>query len=501
MLSNLFDIPLLGAVLKSRWTWRLLRLAALVTLAAMIAWGWHQHAIPGVKVPDALMYTNLTNHLFWVWWIMGVVFVALFFGRSWCAVCPLGWLNGLFTRIGLNRELPSWLKSYIPVTLALVALQVAVYLLAVHRYPDLTSRLLALLVVLAIGCGLIFRQRAFCILLCPAGAVFGLYARLAPFELRVKQNGGCAACSEQSCVAGGSEWRRFSLGRGVFFWHSRRDDCPVDLVPEQIRDSRDCTLCLNCVHNCRNNSIRVGFRRWMADLGKAPLPPGEALFLVVLLGLLTANFSKVYVDLREAILWAPQQAALLLGWGGDGFNLLAAIWVALLLPILLLLPAWAVWRVADLQVTALPAATAPEAPADRPHPERGFWNRIGYLALPVIPLLLAVHLVLAVVKINAKAGYLPFALRDPSGVKSFLAMNVMHTVPGPGILVPLDTLKWIVLALLAGGILVALLASRRCARQLPAETSRKGYLLGALLAIGLPSAMYVATLIRWLFIR
>lgn len=501
MLSNLFDLPGLGAILRSRWTWRLLRLTALIILLAMIGWGWHQHSIPGLKVPDPLMYTNLTNHLFWVWWIMGVVVIALFFGRSWCAVCPLGWLNGLATRIGLGREMPAWLKSYIPVTLALVALQVAVYLLSMHRYPDMTARLLALLIVLAVVCGLIFRQRAFCILLCPAGAVFGLYARLAPFELRVKQDGGCAACSDQSCVSGGSEWRRFSLGRGVFFWHSRRDDCPVDLIPEQISDSRDCTLCLNCVHNCRNNSIRVGFRRWMADLGKTPLPPGEALFLVVLLGLLTANFSKVYVDLREAILWAPQQGALLLGWGADGFNLLAAFWVALLLPILMLIPAWGAWRLADLQISTATEGDQPVTPVKTPPAERGFWARIGHLALPMIPLLLAVHLVLAIVKINAKAGYLPFALRDPSGVKSFLAINVMHTLPGPGILVPLDILKWIVLAVLAGGFLVSLFAARRCSTQLPVDTSRSGYLFGALLAVSLPAAMYAATIITWLFIR
>ena len=35
-------------------------------------------------------------------WIMGVVFVAALFGRGWCTVCPLGWLNGLFARIGLK---------------------------------------------------------------------------------------------------------------------------------------------------------------------------------------------------------------------------------------------------------------------------------------------------------------------------------------------------------------------------------------------------------------
>lgn len=239
----------------------------------------------------------------------------------------------------------------------------------------------------------------------------------------------------------------------------------------------------------------------MADLGKTPLPPGEALFLVVLLGLLTANFSKVYVDLREAILWAPQQGALLLGWGADGFNLLAAFWVALLLPILMLIPAWGAWRMADLQISTATEGDQPAAPTTTPPAERGFWARIGHLALPMIPLLLAVHLVLAIVKINAKAGYLPFALRDPSGVKSYLAMNVMQTLPGPGILVPLDILKWIVLAVLAAGFLVSLLAARRCSVQLPDDTSRTGYLFGALLAVIIPTAMYASTIITWLFIR
>ncbi|GAB4560676.1 MAG: hypothetical protein Tsb0017_17750 [Geothermobacteraceae bacterium] len=498
--GNLFTVPLLGRLLRSAWFWRLARLGALVLLLAMIAWGWHQHAIPGVQTPDPLMYTSITNHLFWVWWLMGIVFVALLLGRFWCAVCPLGWLNGLTARLGLRRELPSWLNTYLPVTLALVGLQVWIYLLAAHRYPDLGARLLALCVVLALGLGLIFRPRAFCRLLCPAGAVFGLYARIAPFELRTRDQAACPSCKGQFCVSGGSFWQRFSLGKAVLYWHSRREGCPMDLVPENIRDSRDCTYCFNCVQACPSNSIRIGFRPFMADVGKGPLPTDEAFFLVVLFGLLTANFSKVYVDLREAILWLPQQGALLLGWGGDGFNLLAAVWIALIFPLLLLLPAWLLWRLAETG-TAAGTDLSPARPAEAPASTAGFWRRLGWLGLPMIPLLLAVHLVLALVKINAKAGYLPFALNDPSGVKSYLAINVMQTMNPPGLLLPLDLLKWLVLAALMLGIAASLLALRRCRNHLPAPLSRGGYLAGGLAAILLPSALYIATVIRWLFIR
>mgnify|MGYP006874999017 CR=1 FL=1 len=47
MLKNMLDIPFFGAMMRSPWTWRLLRVAMLGLLFVMIAYGWHQHAIPG----------------------------------------------------------------------------------------------------------------------------------------------------------------------------------------------------------------------------------------------------------------------------------------------------------------------------------------------------------------------------------------------------------------------------------------------------------------------
>ena len=71
MLKNILDIPFLGSMIRSTWTWRLLRLAMLGFLLVMIAYGWHQHAIPGVAVRDPLMYTNFATFNLWVLWMMG----------------------------------------------------------------------------------------------------------------------------------------------------------------------------------------------------------------------------------------------------------------------------------------------------------------------------------------------------------------------------------------------------------------------------------------------
>lgn len=487
-------------MLLSRWPWRLARLAALLLLLAMAAYGWHHHAIPGVAVKDPLMYTNLATCFFWVLWIMGVVFVALIFGRAWCTVCPLGWLNGLVSRLGLKLPLPRALANFVPVTLTLVVLQLAVYFLAIHRYPDYTAGLMALMVTLAVTVGLVFRKRAFCSLLCPAGAVFGLYARVAPFQLRVKSSDTCSACDTQDCVSGGSVWRRFALGRGVLFWQARRPDCPVDLVPVALEDSAACTLCLHCAHNCENRNILIGRRPWLEDIGRGGLSPSETLFFLVLLGMLTANFSKVYVDLREAIFWAPQRAALLLGWETSGFYLLATLWVALALPLLLMLPGYLALRLSELRVDAAePASFDRRAPSAENRD--GLWTTLGRLVLPFIPLVLAAHVVLAVVKLNAKIGYLPYVLRDPSGVKSYLAMNVMHTVQAPEVLIHLDVLKWLVLAVLVGGYLLSLGAARRAGRGLFDKRSSRGYLAASAIGVSIVAALYGATIIRWLFIR
>ena len=493
-MNNLLDIPYLGRLLRSPWPWRLLRLALLGLMVLMAVYGWNRHAIPGVPVRDPLMYSNLATYLFWVVWVMGVVFVASLFGRGWCTLCPLGWLNGLAGRIGLRRELPAWLHGFLPVTLVLIALQLAVYLFALHRFPDYTASLLVLMLALAVLLGLIFRRRAFCLLLCPAGAVFGLYARLAPLELRVKDETVCADCVAKPCIATAPVARKAVLGTRAWQWTAHPEGCPVALVPAEIRDSAACTLCLNCVRTCCNDNLRINARRFGADLGPSGLGGGESLFFVVLLGLLTANFAKVHVSLREAIFWLPERLAQAFAFGAGGFYPLAVLWVALLFPLLLLLPGLLVWLAAQVRVVS--------AAADDPGAgERlRLWPVLGRQALALLPLVLTAHVVLALVKFNAKLGYLPLVLQDPSGIKSYLAVSVLRTLPAPGVVLPLDLLKWLIAAVLAVGTAGSLWACRKVA--VTAAGRRDGGILaGAVVSTLILATLFGAVVFEWLFVR
>lgn len=504
MLKNILNMPFFGSIIRSAWTWRLLRLAMLGLLLVMIAYGWHQHAIPGVDVRDPLMYSNFTTFNLWVLWMMGMVAIALFFGRSWCTVCPVGWLNGLVSRFGLRRELPSWLNNFVPVTLILVLLQLLVYFFAIHRYPDYTAILLVWMVILAIAVGLIFRRRSFCILLCPAGAVFSLYARLAPWQLRVKAKDVCAGCMDKPCISTGLAWKEAVLGGLRVNWRTRNEGCPVALVPAEINDSATCTLCLNCVQTCCNDNVTLGFRAWPGDLRQGGLRPGESLFFLVLLGMLTANFAKVYVSLREAIFWLPENLALSLGWDAVGFYPLAVLWIGLLFPLLLLVPGLLVYLIGQIRVSTLDEEPVKGPKEVRPaFSSADFMRLLGRLALPLLPLVLAAHLTLAVVKLNAKLGYLPLALQDPSGVKSFLATSIMLTVAPPGVLIPLDILKWVVVILLAVGLILSLCAARTVAKFEDCGQSRidRPFFAAALVTLVVLSGFYGSTVMEWLFVR
>ena len=104
MAKNFLNIPILGTLLRSPWPWRVIRILLLVMTLVMIAYGWHQHNIPGVATKDPLMYTNLATFFFWNLWIMAIVFIALFLGRAWCTVCPVGWLNGQIGRASCRER-------------------------------------------------------------------------------------------------------------------------------------------------------------------------------------------------------------------------------------------------------------------------------------------------------------------------------------------------------------------------------------------------------------
>ena len=180
------------------------------------------------------------------------------------------------------------------------------------------------------------------------------------------------------------------------------------------------------------------------------------------------------------------------------------IWVGLIFPLLLLLPGVLVYLVGQIKVSTLegePANGASVVPTAAILP--GLISFLGRLALPLLPMILSAHFALAIVKLNAKFGYLLLALQDPSGVKSYLAINVMQTLAPPGVLVSLDVLKWVIVAILLTGFVLSVLAARAVAKS--GFTGQRGmdlpFMLAALVSLVILSGFYGSTVVEWLFVR
>lgn len=230
-----------------------------------------------------LIGTPVGSHNFsivfvWIaWWAILILVAVPFFGRGWCAVCPIP-LPGEWLQRGAvlspPDKRPKWLNLRWPKFLRNIWLQnISFLLLALFSSvllttPNITGIVLAAMVFAAIGLSTIFERRAFCRYLCPVGGFIGLYSQTAPIELRIKDRQVCAACEGKPCY-NGSE-----AGYG----------CPWDVFPGGLTKNTYCGLCMECIRTCPHDNIAIHLRPFSADLAKPSTRLDEAFKAFIMLG-------------------------------------------------------------------------------------------------------------------------------------------------------------------------------------------------------------------------
>src|SRR5512133_1632173 len=207
-----------------------------------------------------------------------VILVAVpFFGRGWCAVCPIP-LPGEWLQRGAMLappdKKPKWLNLRVPKAFRNIWLQnISFLLLALFSSvllttPKITGIVLAAMLCAAIGLSTIFERRAFCRYLCPVGGFIGLYSQTAPIELRIKEKQVCANCADKPCYNGSAD------GYG----------CPWDVFPGGLQKNTYCGLCMECIRTCLYDNIAVNLRPFSADLAKPSNKLDEAYKAFIMLG-------------------------------------------------------------------------------------------------------------------------------------------------------------------------------------------------------------------------
>ncbi|MDP1713296.1 MAG: 4Fe-4S binding protein [Anaerolineales bacterium] len=230
-----------------------------------------------------LIGTPVGSHNFsivfvWIaWWAILILVAVPFFGRGWCAVCPIPlpgeWLQRGAVLTPPDKK-PKWLNLRWPKALRNIWLQnISFLLLALFSSvllttPNITAIVLAAMLFAAIGLSTIFERRSFCRYLCPVGGFIGLYSQTAPIELRIKEKQVCVTCDGKPCYNGSAN------GYG----------CPWDVFPGGLTKNTYCGLCMECIRTCPHDNIAINLRPFSADLSKPSTRMDEAFKAFIMFG-------------------------------------------------------------------------------------------------------------------------------------------------------------------------------------------------------------------------
>jgi 4Fe-4S binding protein len=275
--------PALQAALRSRYPQ--------LAVAAVLLAGYVFAIVAGL-IGTPVGSHNFSIVIVWIaWWAILILIAVPFFGRGWCAVCPIPLPGEWIQRgalLGAPARKPRWLNLRWPKALRNIWLQNASFLLlalfssVLLTTPTVTAIVLAGMLFAAIGLSLVFERRAFCRYVCPVGGFIGLYSQTAPIELRIKDKQVCVQCDGKPCYNGPSTGVSIA---GVGSSGSQTGyGCPWDVFPAGLSKNTYCGLCMECLRTCPHDNIAVNARAFGADLARPTRRLDEAFKSFIMLG-------------------------------------------------------------------------------------------------------------------------------------------------------------------------------------------------------------------------
>ncbi|MEW6089255.1 MAG: 4Fe-4S binding protein [bacterium] len=485
-MKNLLENKFINDLIKQGIFPGIFQLLTLVILIFILVWTWPYHNIEGVPAPDPLIYTNLGNLLFWIYWMMGIIILVLLFGRTWCAICPVGMINGITSKFGLKLNYPKLLRNWYPLAVVFILLQITINLTNLNHYPDLTARLIFIFVLLCAIFGLLFRGRVFCRYLCPIGSMIGIYSCFSPLEVRVKDKKLCSQCMTKECINGKTNFYSVSFGKNKSLFKNNAVPCPAGIFPAALEENTHCYFCGQCIKLCPNNNICWNKRNIFKEIFQPyDRPFSETLFIVLLLGMIMEKFVPLWPDLQEKIFPESLPAAVFYPW------------VYFILPgMIVFLPSFLTYIFSQVKIN--PVASQDETPGSLNDPV-SLNKIIAFQSSIFIPLIFFSHFALAFVKVFTRGSYIFYGLLDPAGVKTFRAIYQAELLKPPSSVLPVPVLRWIVILPVIAGSIISFAAVHKINKSGLFNKSSHAFAIinsGIISALGLMFALIVK---NWLF--
>lgn len=221
---NLFNIPLIGSLIKNRSFLFILRSFNLFLVLAAI---WYGFAYP--EIENNPVTTGLMWNLFWPFFI---ILTLTTFGAAFCGICPHGFIGEYLTRWGAKKRPPNWLKKpWIGLLIVVLFYWTIAYTFTGTFQSPFNSALLFLaLTILAIATFALFKDMTYCKFICPIGAIIRAFSKVS-FAWLSSNKTDCKSCKTFDCAKA----------------------CSYRLSPfrfDEEKSMSDCTLCFDCAQSC-----------------------------------------------------------------------------------------------------------------------------------------------------------------------------------------------------------------------------------------------------------
>jgi len=440
--------PLARSLVKSRYFPGAIQSIALLAYFSFIYIGFQ-------ATSEAARYTNLASLIIWTLWWPGLVAATFLQTRLWCTACPIGLVSRTLGRYGLKLKTPRALRhNRLGVVTGLFLLHSLVVAYAVNHVPALTAVYLLALLGYAALIALLFEPDAFCGAFCPLSGIVGSYAMLSPAELRSADRTRCQTCAKHRC----------------------NKICPRNLYMGTLDSNQDCLLCFDCVKVCPNDNIILRHRAPLQDLwNERTQTMGTALLVAVLLGVMIEEVGEEWARFQAMTTAVPEWVTRLgVPERVLGYSWLEALWLNLALPLL---------------IAGLAAALA------RLLARRGSVRQYFLRYTPaLLPLVFSLHLSKMVYNLLAHLAMLPFALRDPVGMRTAAAFAA-NPAAAPGNLLASSYVEGaLLLTLVFLGLIGSFYALDQIAdRHREAQPPRRAY-YGLLFCLG---GAFLIVIARW----
>jgi hypothetical protein len=185
---------------------------------------------------------NLAGVLPWIHWRGLVVLALLLAGNLFCMACPF-----MLPRTAARKFLrPKWRWPALLRSKWLAAVLFLLYLWAYEAFhlwdsPAITAWIVIGYFLAAFAIDGLFRGASFCKYVCPLGQFNFVHSLLSPFEIKVRSRKICQSCRTFDCIRGNKQQR----------------GCELYLFQPKKAGNFDCTFCLDCVQSCPHDNVAL----------------------------------------------------------------------------------------------------------------------------------------------------------------------------------------------------------------------------------------------------